>query len=52
MFGKSPSFTAKSEARVVDTNDVALLTTPMTFSKLDDKIRVDVDLTQIKGAID
>ncbi len=44
-----PAFTARAEARVFDSAQKELLTTPMLFSKLGDKIRVEVDFGQIRG---
>ena len=49
VFGQTPTFTTKADARVLDKDNKETLNTPMTFMKLDDRIRVDVDLTQIKG---
>lgn len=49
LIGKVTAFSAKAEARVVDKNQNELVTTPMTFTKLDDKLRVEVDLAQIRG---
>jgi len=49
LMEKVAAFSAKAEARVLDKEQNELVTTPMTFSKLDDKVRVEVDLSQIKG---
>lgn len=49
LMGKVAAFSAKAEARVLDKDQNELITTPMTFAKLDDKVRVEVDLAQVRG---
>jgi len=49
LISKVTAFSAKAEVRVVDSDQNELVTTPMTFAKLGDKVRVEVDLAQIRG---
>lgn len=44
-----PAFSARAVARVFDLAQNELVATPMTFLKLGDKIRVEVDLAEIRG---
>jgi hypothetical protein len=44
-----PAFSARAVARVFDHAQNELVATPMTFAKLGDKIRVEVDLAEIRG---
>ncbi|MCX7722632.1 MAG: hypothetical protein N2379_06165 [Verrucomicrobiae bacterium] len=49
LFADVPAFSARAVARVFDFNQNELLATPMRFSKLGDKVRVEVDLAEIRG---
>lgn len=44
-----PAFSARAVARVFDNAQNELVSTPMTFAKLGDKIRVEVDFTEVRG---
>jgi hypothetical protein len=48
LFGSNTTFTAKLDMRVYkDQKESASI--PMSFARLDDKIRLDLDATQIKN---
>jgi hypothetical protein len=49
LFGDINTFTAKAEVQVLDTSDKEIAVMPMDFSLLDKKIRVEMDLTQVKN---
>lgn len=49
LFGNVTAFTAKCDLRVLDKNEKEKVSLPMEFALLDGKIRVDLDLTQLKG---
>jgi hypothetical protein len=49
LFGDNTAFTAKAEARVLDPTGKESLRMPMNFAELDNKIRVEIDATQIKS---
>jgi len=49
LFGSHTAFTAKSDVRVYDKNQKETISTPMDFSYLDKKIRIKIDMTQMKN---
>jgi hypothetical protein len=49
LFGDVKAFSAKAEVQVLDKDQKELLSTPMDFSLLDDKVRVQIDMTQMKN---
>jgi len=49
LFGAANAFTAKADIRVLDSTQAEQIITPMNFALLDGKVRVDIDLTQVKG---
>jgi hypothetical protein len=49
LFGNVTAFTAKCDLRVLDRNEKEKAAMPMDFTLLDGKIRVDLDMTQLKG---
>jgi len=49
FFGAATNFTAQLEIRMVDTNGVETMNTPMKFSFLDGKMRGDIDVTKVKS---
>src|SRR5689334_3422703 len=48
LFGDVPGFTAVTDVQMLDRSQKELLRTPMNFSVLGDKLRVDVDYTKMK----
>jgi len=50
LFGDVNAFSAKAETRVVGPDGREIMNTPMIFSLLDAKIRVEVNLSEIKSA--
>lgn len=50
LFGDVKAFTAKAEVRVLDSSQQEMVSLPMDFSLLDEKIRVEMDMTQAKGS--
>ena len=51
LFGKNTIFTAKSEFDVLDKARTQTTSMPMDFSLLDGKVRVDIDMTQVKSSL-
>src|SRR5579884_512999 len=49
LFGKNTNFIAKVEAHVFDKNHQETTTMPMGFMMLGDRIRVDINMTQVKS---
>lgn len=49
LLGDVPAFSARAVARVFDLAQNELVATPMTFAKLGDKVRVEVDLAEVRG---
>jgi hypothetical protein len=49
LFGKNTNFIAKVEAHVYDKNHVETTTMPMGFEMLGTRIRVDINMTQVKS---
>ena len=49
MFGDIKAFTAKAEARMLDANQKEISTMPMTMAMRDNKLRAEMDLSQVKG---
>ena len=49
LFGDVGAFSAKANIQVLGKNQKEKLTTPMDFALLDNKLRVEVDTTQIRG---
>jgi len=48
LFGDTKAFTAKADVQVLDKAQKATMSMPMDFALLDDKIRVEIDMTQMK----
>jgi len=49
LFGDIKAFSAKAELRVLDKSGKETITLPMTFALLDRKVRMDIEMTQMKG---
>lgn len=49
LFGKIAAFSAKAEVRVLDKDQQETMATPMDFAFLDQKVRVDIDLSKLKS---
>ncbi len=49
LFGDIPGFSAKAEVQVLDNSKRETANVPMDFSMLDNKIRVEIDMTRIKS---
>ena len=49
LFGDIKAFTAKAELRVLDKAGKESVTMPMNFALLERKVRMDIDMTQMKG---
>src|SRR6266498_3695788 len=49
LFGDIKAFTAKAELRVLDKAGKESITLPMNFALLDRKVRMDIEMTQMKG---
>jgi hypothetical protein len=49
LFGAHNAFTAKLDMRVYNKDQKETASVPMAFAKLDDKIRLDLDITQVKN---
>jgi hypothetical protein len=51
LFGSHTAFTAKVEAQVLDRTQKEFLRLPMTFAALDGRIRVDIDLAEMRSQV-
>jgi hypothetical protein len=51
LFGNVGSFTAKASVQVLDKDQKETMSVPMDFSLLDQKVRVELDITQIKSEL-
>jgi hypothetical protein len=49
VFEPVRAFSARADVQVLDTNRQEVLRTPMNFALLDGKVRMDFDMTQMKG---
>ena len=49
LFGKTTSFTAKCDVRTLDVDQTEKVRAPMTIAMLEGKMRVEVDLSQMKS---
>src|SRR5689334_3014724 len=49
LFGNVTAFSARSEVQVLDKDRKEKVSTPMNFALLDNKIRVEIDMTQMKN---
>src|SRR6266852_7300362 len=49
LFGSTTAFAAKGEMQVTDTAQKEVANWPMDFALLDKKIRVEIDLTQVRN---
>jgi hypothetical protein len=49
LFGDNKAFTAKAEARLLDKAQNETMRMPMDFVLLDDNIRIEIDMAQMKG---
>jgi hypothetical protein len=49
LFGNITAFSAKADVRVMDKTQTETMTMPMNFAFLNKKLRVEVDMTQMKG---
>lgn len=49
LFGTNNAFTAQAEVQVLDKNNKERVGTPMTFTLLGTKIRVEVDMTRMRN---
>jgi hypothetical protein len=50
LFGDITAFNAKADVRVLDASDKETARMPMDFSLLDKKIRLEIDLAQVKSS--
>lgn len=50
LFGEIKGFSAKAQAQVLDSSQKEMVSMPMTFEFLDGKIRVQLDMAQMKNA--
>jgi len=49
LFGNTTAFTSKSQVRMLDKADKETMSLPLDFALLEGKIRLDLDLAQIKS---
>ncbi|MBC8097636.1 MAG: hypothetical protein H7Y43_17685, partial [Akkermansiaceae bacterium] len=49
LFGTVTGFSARTDVQVLDTNRQETLRTPMNFALLDGKVRMDFEMTQMRG---
>ena len=49
LFGKATSFSAECDLRTLDKDQNEKMSTPMQFAFLEGKMRVEIDMSQIKG---
>src|SRR5881296_450531 len=49
LFGDVKAFSAKAEMRALDKSGQPAIQVPMNFALLDNKVRMDIDMTQVKG---
>jgi hypothetical protein len=49
LFGDIKAFSAKAEMRALDKSGQPAIQVPMNFALLDNKVRMDIDMTQLKG---
>jgi hypothetical protein len=49
LFGSATAFTARADVQVLDPKEVEQLRTPMTFANLDGRLRVEIDMSQMRG---
>jgi hypothetical protein len=49
LFGNVTNFTARADVQVIDKANTEQLRTPMLFARLDSKLRVEIDMTQMRG---
>ena len=49
LFGNLTAFTARADVQVLDQSQAERLRTPMTFADLDGRLRVEIDMTQMRG---
>src|SRR5438876_174105 len=49
LFGDIKAFTARAELRVLDKAGKESITLPMNFALLDRRVRMDIDMSQMKG---
>jgi hypothetical protein len=49
LFGNITAFTAHVDVQVLDASQAERLRTPMTFSTLDSRLRIEIDMSQIHG---
>lgn len=51
MFGEVKAFTAKGEVRMMDKGGKEISALPITMALLDNKLRTEMDMTQMKGGV-
>jgi hypothetical protein len=51
LFGETNSFTAKADVRVLDHTQKEIMTMPMDFAVLDNKMRIEADMMQMKSSV-
>ena len=49
LFGDIKAFSAKAEMRALDKSGQPAIQVPMNFALMDNKVRLDIDMTQLKG---
>ena len=49
LFGDIKAFSAKAEMRALDKSGKPVIQVPMSFAMLDNKVRMDIDMTLLKG---
>ena len=49
LFGDIKAFSAKAEMRALDKSGQPAIQMPMNFALLDNKVRLDIDMAQVKG---
>lgn len=49
LFGATTAFSAQADVQVLDTNRQEVLRTPMNFALLDGKVRMEFEMTQMRG---
>jgi len=49
LFGEVKAFSAKAEMRALDKAGRPAIQVPMNYALLDKKVRIDIDMTQLKG---
>jgi len=49
LFGDVKAFSAKAEMRALDKSGRPAIQVPMNYALLDKKVRIDIDMTQLKG---